>query len=207
MEKILINENRGQSERQLASLKALKEIIATRLVPKFNELNIGELTTELLFDTVHGCEKIEEKIMELGRIDSAKFRIESMREQIIEGASDMADTFKLFCKELFVDSSARIAVRDGLLHYIEVSGEKVDFIQDHEKILRESNCYYIEDGKQIKLHSAISAFADALNDIYKIMGERAKNKITLLEVHELLDLNNNVVVPSDNIDYGYLLNK
>jgi len=69
-EKILLRENKQTAQLNISRMKSLKSEIEKNIVPAFDNLNIGELTTELLNDALIGdCAKIKVRVREQAQMD------------------------------------------------------------------------------------------------------------------------------------------
>jgi len=206
MEKILLNENRAKSERQLSLLGEAKKAMNEELLPAFEELGIGKISTELLIDAVRGCELIEKAIIKKGSREAAKFSSPTIKKQLIgditEFTVEAIKTLRNIPGIVFIE----MVKSQNLLEFFEVSFEQADFVPGYEEIIRERNRVYLATEGSISVYNAVKDLAEAVSNLHKAMGPRGRNAISLGELGILLDkkAGEEGFVPSIGIDYDFL---
>lgn len=201
MEKVLINKMDQISERQIAELKVLKSFIDKKLMPAFESLNIGGLTTELLSDIlINKCVGVSKLVLIQADKDVSKIRNRAIREQLLNSVDLQIDEF--------ITSSNNIAseVNTQLLTFLTVEAGQIQYIQNAERMIRESNYFFIETEAEKRVYDALCKITEGWNEFYESIGENAKRHIwSLRHVERFLTKDSNgLTIPNDIVDYKTL---
>ena len=201
MEKILINKMDQISERQIAELKVLKSLIDKKLIPAFESLNIGELTTELLSDIlINKCVEVSKLVLIQADKDVSKIRNRAIRKQLLNSVDLQIDKF--------ITSSNNIAseVNTQLLTFLTVEAGQIQYIQNAERMIRESNYFFIETEAEKRVYDALCKISDGYNEFMGGLGAEAKRLIfSIIQVEQLLISDEKGLIFPDNFnDYKSL---
>ena len=207
MEKILVNENKTVSDRQLAHLNGFLTAVKTELLPKFEAWRIGALTNELLSDMLHDCQLTSKLIEDSVKAEASKFNSPVISENLLIGLDEKIQEFKQHCSK-FVQSQLVVNVlRGGLLLYIEVQSGEVCFIDDYENQLREANKYYIASEETQQLYNAFCELAKAFNNVRSKISPKVRESYSIRDLANKLDLINDKVVLDTNVDFEQMTGK
>lgn len=166
MEKILTNKQTEKTRTEIVKLEKMCEKLNAKIVPQFNELEICELTLDLLKDALFNRSvKIIEMIWKQSEPEFENVKLQAVKTMFKNAIQMQIDKFL---------SSTRINIDLGLFQYIAVSNGVIQLVEGYKESIEKSNYYYIETEQEKAVYDALSKIADGINDFRASLGENAK---------------------------------
>lgn len=202
MEKILIKENETIAARNIQSVENHIKEINQKIVPAFEDFNIGKLSTDLLHELLtNNFENVNKLISEQAEKDTEYIKTPSIKKEMLRVIDVVKSDFAKTCKSLVNYETVH------LLKYIEVKSGIAKSVKGANEAIIEDAKYYITDPKEIEIYNEIKIIADAYNRILSKVGERSKVTIRINGISDYLDLHPQTyeAEPSESINYSSMI--
>lgn len=195
MENLRIRTNELAVSVQFAALESLKSG-CDKIIPHFNNLGIGSLTTELLGDAIlNSCAKITSVASQQAQDDVKAIKSPSIRKSMLEGVEGAVLAFKHECFTMLQGENR------NLVKYLTVKKGSIEIIPEAKGTIEEQNTYYISDPKEIELYKLHMAACGALN---KFMEALEAKPVHLVNAFKLFP---DHAEPADCIYSGFFTSK
>lgn len=202
MEKILIKENASIAMRSIQIIEKFIVEINQKIVPAFEDLNIGKLNTELLHELLsNNFENVNKLISEQAEKDTDYIKTPSIKNEMLRVIDNVKNDFTKTCKSVINYDTIH------LIKYIEVKAGIAKSIKGASEAIIEDVKYYITDPKEIEIYKEIKTIAEAYNRILSKVGERSKIAIRINGISGYLDLHPSTyeAEPSESINYSSMI--
>lgn len=174
-EKILITDLTHLANRELEALKRVVNILNGELVPLFDSLNIGELTTELLTDMLNDASGIVGVIRQQAQNDIAALKNPAIKQSLLDNVKEQIQGFISSVQSI----KDKITIFGDMAVYLEMQDGQIQAVPDAEQTIRDKYKVYIRTDEEHTLYEAMTHFADAYNDVVAAFGEQAKHVLLL----------------------------
>jgi hypothetical protein len=202
MKKILIKDNATIASRSILIAEKLIVEINQKIIPAFNDLNIGELNTELLHELLSDrFQSIDRLISIQAENDTGHIKTPSIKNEMLRVIDKVKNDFTKTCKSVINYDTVH------LIKYIEVKAGIAKSIKGANEAIIEDAKYYITDPKEIEIYNEIKTIAEAYNRILLKVGERSKTSIRINGISDYLDFHPTTyeAEPSENINYSSMI--
>lgn len=165
MEKVLVRTNDFTFDGKMRDINDLMDVIVKKIIPAFNELGIGEITTELLQDAVIGnCSMIEGIAQKQARNDTKSIKTPSIKDNMLMDADRAISTFKQAC------FSALQGEKRQLSRYLTVNNDGlIELSQSAAETIKDECRYYITEDREIEAYKAHLNACEAINKFLSIV--------------------------------------
>lgn len=202
MEKILIKDNASIAMRSIQIIEKLIVEINQKIVPAFEDLNIGKLNTELLHELLlNNLESVNKLISVQAEKDTDYIKTPSIKNEMLRVIDNVKNNFAKTCKSVINYDTVY------LIKYIEVKAGIAKSIKGANEAIIEDAKYYITDPKEIEIYNELKTIAEAYNRILSKVGERSKVTIRINGISDYLDLHPHTfeAEPSESINYSSMI--
>lgn len=202
MEKILIRDNQLAADQDVIMMENIVNELNEKLLVNFADLNIGELTNELLLDIIAGnCAKVERMIKDQADRDVKKISSPAIKKTLLSSIEPLIAEFRTIADKLKQRDMSRF------MQYVEARDGKICGVENAEELIRENYRYYIDDPKEIEIYSRLRAIADNYNEFMALITDRAKMHVRINTIYDLIDIHQqtHLAEVSDLIDYSNFL--
>ena len=171
-EKILLRENEDTAQLNISRVKSLKLGIEKNVVPAFDNLNIGELTTELLIDALVGeCAKIKVRVRKQAQTDIESIKSPAIRTTLLKGVDTVLFEFAQTCNKVQKLNSVE------LLNFIFVEKNEIQFLPDYESIITAECKEYINNDKELAIYNALLATIKGVDQFTHALGKNSSERL------------------------------
>jgi len=172
IEKILLRENKQTAQLNISRVKSLKLEIEKNVVPAFDNLNIGELNTELLNDALIGdCNEIKAMVRQQGQKDIESLKSTAIRVTLTKGIDTVLSEFAQTCNAVQKLKSLE------MLNFIFVDKNEVKILPDAESVIIAECKEYIDDEKELAIYNALLATIKGINEFTNALGKNAADRL------------------------------
>jgi|GEM_PF-3413729 len=202
MEKILIKENASIAMRNIQNVEKLISEINQKIVPAFDDLNIGKLNTEILYALLsNNFESVNKLISEQAQKDTDYIKTPSIKNEMLRVIDKVKNDFSKTCKSLINYDTVH------LINYIEVKAGIAKSIKGANEAIVEDAKYYITDPKEIEIYNELKTIAEAYNRLLSKVGVRTKLTIRMNGISDYLDIDQHSYegVPAEAINYSSMI--
>lgn len=202
MEKILIKDNVSIAMRSIQIIEKLIVEINQKIVPAFEDLNIGKLNTELLHELLsNNFESVNKLISNQAEKDTDYIKTPSIKNEMLRVIDNVKNNFTKTCKSVINYDTVH------LIKYIEVKAGIAKSIKGANEAIIEDAKYYITDPKEIEIYNELKTIAEAYNRILSKVGERSKTTIRINGISDYLDVHPQTyeAEPAESINYSSMI--
>ena len=172
IEKILLRENKQTAQLNISRVKSLKSEIEKNVVPAFDSLNIGELTSELLNDALIGnCEEIKFLVKVQAKNDIESIKSPAIRTILLKGVDTVLFEFTQVC--IKVQKLKCIE----MLNFIFVEKNEIQLLPEYESIIIEECKEYIENENELAIYNALLVTIKGINAFESALGRNATERL------------------------------
>jgi len=167
-----LRENKQTAQLNISRMKSLKSEIEKNIVPAFDNLNIGELTTELLNDALIGdCAKIKVRVREQAQMDIESIKSPAIRTTLLKGVDTVLFEFTQVCSKVQKLKGVE------MLNFIFVEKNEINILPDAESIINEECKEYIENENELAVYNALLATIKGIDDFTNALGKNATERL------------------------------
>lgn len=182
-DKILVNERANVAKQKIEALHRAIGILNNELLPLFKTLEIGELTTELMFCALNDSSVIAGMVEVQAQNDVSQMNNPAIKQTLIEATNKQIQHFIAGVEQIH----GRLKIDASFFPYFEVLDGRVQIVKDADQQIKEECKIYIETEKEHALYEAMNRFADAFNEVDGAFGEMAKEQLKLRRIGFLMD--------------------